>query len=149
MNQWQQGVLDRLRALESGSPNGRPPVAGGAAAAGGRGAGGGGVGGGRGSGAASSSPILRPQLSGGRQHPLHAAAAAASPGGTAHRLLAPGRPAGGSKEDREFDERVLSEVLDSAPSVEWRDVAGLAAAKQASREGLLGSPMLQAAVCVG
>ncbi len=43
-----------------------------------------------------------------------------------------------SKEERDFDERVLSEVLDSAPSVMWDDVAGLAAAKQVGTGDTLG-----------
>ncbi|EFN53758.1 hypothetical protein CHLNCDRAFT_36318 [Chlorella variabilis] len=118
MNQWQQGVLDRLRALEG---QGGPAAA---AAASSGGGGGGGV-------AARSppaNPLLRSQRSAPRPRPAAALAAAAAA------AAAGVRPGGGSKEDRDFDERVLSEVLDSAPSVAWDDVAGLAAAKQALQE---------------
>lgn len=115
MHQWQQQVLRRLESLEgsAASPSGR-----GASAAVGGG------GGGSSSRAVTAPrpapvrPIMRPGAYAGGASP---AAAPPPP---------PQLPAGGSKEDQDFDSRVLSEVLDKAPAIAWDDVAGLGAAKQ-------------------
>jgi hypothetical protein len=118
MNQWQQGVLERLRDLEASGAA--------AAAAGGTSMSSGGAGGAssRGTAARPANPLL------GRPPSQRRAAAAASASGAPGPRTA-AAAGSGSREDRDFDERVLSEVLDSAPSVAWDDVAGLATAKQA------------------
>lgn len=126
MSQWQQGVLDRLRDLES--------LGGSAAAAGGGSSRGGGAGG-RPAAAQPANPLL------GRPPSLRRAAGTATAGGAAGPRGAAAAAGGGplSRDDRDFEERVLSEVLDSAPSVAWDDVAGLSGAKQArwDRSGCL------------
>ncbi|KAL4419900.1 hypothetical protein ABPG75_006998 [Micractinium tetrahymenae] len=139
MNQWQQRVLERLRDLEGG---------GGAA---------GGLGGGAAAAAAAArgSPPnpLRRQLSGAAAaaaaqqqqqrgaSPRSAAApraragtAAAAARHAAGPLARAGGSGGGSRDEQEFEERVMSEVLDRSPAVAWDDVAGLATAKQALQE---------------
>lgn len=122
MNQWQRRVLERLRDLEG---------AGSAAEAATRGS--------------PPNPLQR-QLSGAaaagqqqqRSAPPWPAAARARAGGagapTARHAAGPGaRAGGGSRDDREFEDRVMSEVLDRSPAVAWEDVAGLTAAKQVGR----------------
>ena len=135
MNQWQQHVLDRLRDLES-------PAASSSSSGGGAGGG------------APANPLLRTQHSlgrGGHLSPSAAAAAAvgarqaglhgsgggrgAGVAGVRQGAAAGGGAAAVSRDDKEFEARVLSEVLDSAPSVAWDDVAGLATAKQVSGGG--------------
>ncbi|KAL4430384.1 hypothetical protein ABPG77_002190 [Micractinium sp. CCAP 211/92] len=122
MNQWQRRVLERLRDLEGAGPadgatRGSPP-----------------------------NPLQR-QLSGaaaaGQQQqrsappwPAAPRARAGSAGApTARHAAGPGaRAGGGSRDEQEFEDRVMSEVLDRSPAVAWEDVAGLTAAKQALQE---------------
>ena len=119
MNAWQQQVLERLRALEGLPPSGRG--AGGSAAEG--------VAAGSGGSAVPANPLLRrPAAGAGGGRPLVPGAALGAP--HAQRPSATASTAA-QRDEREFGERVLSEVLDSTPSVAWDDVAGLAGAKQA------------------
>lgn len=131
MRGWQQGVQGRLRDLGAapagGSSSGSPRRLAGRVA-----------------GAPPPNPLRRlpshppqPRQQQRHQQPHHASAsgaAAAARGAAARPAAAAAGASRSSKEEQEFEDRVLDDVLDTAPSVAWDDVAGLAAAKQALQE---------------